>query len=550
MAESIWKDAGISIIVLPSGTQGDSLLEVAKQWTELRLLAPSIWVRPELLTETRGGPPRQEAIVLGASRQGGIHTVSVDLFEQLAREKISTVRLLVVRTLAETVDFDQHQDRLVEILSTYLDHAVPQVRAEGQVDVLANPLVKLNLLMSPTEHASAHFERLTNPLFHAHFIASPEDRSTPESGNAFVHYEEGSAGRFAGLTMMHAATLAGIWYGLPRGGYELFRESQWTGNRVYVLRVFASAIITLSLIQRACARVLKSVSSPGYSYADLQGNLAVEGTFPIPDREVDGWIEKMVTITFDLQDGILRYKPAIDADPEARKRFGPVAQIVDFTRFSVDKLLRIPRYAWRWVLRKVAAVFTGLFQAGGKGSGEIDAPYEDVDVRDQELLTKFDGVFEVRDRAREATQSPLTSLQVRSSPELWGSVRKLVFGFLDGSNLAQFGIPKAENGWPIFYRVESLFSDPADSLSIPDPEEPGKDRQLGWMHIQDAKEVLGSLELQSTRSSRQLEEVVRQRVQANTRVAELEEELADLGVRVELAQGRLDDDSEDGDSRG
>lgn len=547
MAQSIWKDAGISIIVLPSGAQGDSLLEVAKQWTELRLLAPSMWVRPELLTETRGGPPKQEAIVLGASRQGGIHTISVDLFEQLAREKISTVRLLVVRTLAEAVAFDQQQDRLVEVLSAYLDHAVPQVRAEGQVDVLANPLVKLNLLMSPTEHQTSHHERITNPLFHAHFIASPEDRSSPESGNAFVHYEEGSSGRFSGLTMMHVATLAGIWHGLPRGGYELFRESQWTGNRVYVLRVFASAIITLSLIQRACARVLKSVSTPGHSYADLQGNLAVEGTFPIPDREVDGWIQKMVDITFDLQDGTLRYKPAVDSDPEARGRFGFFAQIADFLRFSVDKLLRIPRYAGRWVQRKVAAVFSGLFQGGGKGAADIAAPDEDVDVRDQQLLDKFDGVFDVRDKAREATKSPLTSLQFRSTPELWGSIRKLVFGFLDGSSLSQFGIQKGENGWPIFYRVESLFSDPADSLRIPDPEDPDKDRLLGWMHVQDAKEVLGLLELQTSRTSGQLDEVVRQRVQANTRVLELEEIIADLTVRLDLAHSRLDG-TEDGDS--
>lgn len=550
MAQSIWGDSGITIVLLPSGDQGETLLEVAKQWTELRLLSPSMWVRPELLKESPSGPPRQDSIVLGAARQGGIHQVTVDLFEQLAREKISSVRLLVVRTLSPNMEFDAVQDRLVELLSHYLDHAVPQVRAEGQVDVLANPLVKLNLLVSPTEHATEYTERVTNPLFHAHFIASPEDRSSPESGNAFVHYEEGVVGRFAGLTMMHLATLGGLWYGLPRGGFELFREAQWTGNQVYVLRVFASAIVTLGLIQRACARVLDSIASPSHSFADLTSGLTVEGTYPIPDREADAWIDKMVDISFGLQDGALQYRPAVPSEVDPKGRFGLLRQLTDFVRFSVDKLARIPRYAFRWIARKFADIFTGLFQGAGKGSAEIEAPEEDVDVRDQALLRKYDEVFDVREKARLAKESPLTSVQSRSTPELWEGIRKLVFGFLDGSNLSQFGIPRGENGWPIFYRVDTLFSDPADVLEVPDLDNPGHRRSLNWMDSTEASQSLQHLELQASRVSTQLTDVVRRRVETHDRVTSLEEELEDLRIRLKLASNEEDSDPAGGGTDG
>ena len=98
--DPIWGESGLSVIVLPSGQQGDVLFDVAKSWTGLKLLSPSMWVRAEWLDESKGNPPRQTATVLGASRAGEPHQVEVDLFEQLARQNIGQMRLIVVRTAA------------------------------------------------------------------------------------------------------------------------------------------------------------------------------------------------------------------------------------------------------------------------------------------------------------------------------------------------------------------------------------------------------------------------------------------------------------------
>jgi hypothetical protein len=171
-------------------------------------------------------------------------------------------------------------------------------------------LSKLNLLTGPTEFIPENQERLVNHLFNAHFVASTEDRSSPLAGDAFVRFDSGSR-RFAGFTMLHVATLAALWQGLPRSGYELAKKANWEGDKVYVSRVFVSAILTDGLIQRACARVLQRAGNAGEGFTDLSLDFAVDGTYPIPDAQVDDFINMMVSLTFDFRDGILQYKPAV-----------------------------------------------------------------------------------------------------------------------------------------------------------------------------------------------------------------------------------------------
>jgi hypothetical protein len=86
-------------------------------------------------------------------------------------------------------------------------------------------------------------------------------------------------------------------------------------------------------------------------------------------------------------------------------------------------------------------------------------------------------------------ESPITPSQVRSTPALWSNIRKLVFGMLDGSNLQNFGFTKSDNGWPIFYKVSSVFHDPAKRVSIPDPRDPARTLEMSWSTITEASEA-------------------------------------------------------------
>lgn len=483
--KDIWQESGMTIVIPPSGQQGEDLFTVAQLWTDLKLLSPSVWVRNLSAVKSDQRPPRQAATVLGNSRSGSSRAVEVDLFQQLSRQSLFTVRLIVVRNAVPGLEHDELQEQLVELVSKYIELSLPML-ASGQEDSDAKTnLIKLNLLTTTTEHVSPHGNKLVGPQFHANFVASTEDRSAPLAGDAFVHFEEESL-RFAGYTLMHVATLGALWSGLPQGIYELVKPEVWSGNKAYVARIFMSAILTDGLARRAASRVLQRAANPADGFTDLSAEIAIEGTYPIPESDTDAFIDYMADQTFTFDREILRYKPAIADRMPAKYEFSFWGQLKDFLAFSLDKLISIPGHAAIWVWRKIVRLVNLIFQGGSKGSAAIREPIEKLDRRDVVLQEMRQRISETKNRADETLQSPITPSRVRSTPDLWVSIRKLVFGMLDGSNLKNFGFQKSENGWPIFYKASTLFHDPAKKLKVVDPEDPEKFIELSWGNLMDA----------------------------------------------------------------
>lgn len=519
---SLWGKAGITIVVLPAGTQGDVLYAVAKEWTALRLLSPSIWVRPEDLA-TGDGPPRIDATVMASTRAGESKEKRIDLFKLLALQKLTVVRLLVVRPAVPGTGFDKIQDDFVEILAPYLDKAIPRVPTST-----VNPdddisFVKINLITGPTEHVADEATEMLDTLFNAHFVPSSEDRTGPRTGDAFVRYSEESP-KFAGFTLLHLATLGALWVGIPKGGYQLSGSAVWEGDSVYVSRVFVSAILTDGLVRRACARVLETIADSRGSIEDLGVGLTMEGTFPIQDSDVDAWLDFMVGTTFSFDDGILNYQPVLASPTPPKLKLGFGGQLADFFSFAFKKLLRIPYYAWLWLLRKLASLFNQLFQRGDQGSAQVVSPEEGADPLDKQLLKKFDEVFEVKRLADQALVSPVGRSNLRSTPGLWERIRKLVFGFMDGSNLSQFGVPKSDNGWPVFYRVTSSFPDPADKIRAELSDTDAK-AEFGWGSTQDAQKYVGELTRKQADAKEQMQSQLAIVVDAQESITKLEEKL-------------------------
>jgi hypothetical protein len=156
--------------------------------------------------------------------------------------------------------------------------------------------------------------------------------------------------------------------GIPKGGYELAGQAVWEGDSVYVSRVFVSAILTDGLIRRACARVLETIADSRGSIEDLGVGLTIEGTYPIQDSDVDPWLDFMVNATFNFEDGMLNYKPVLESPTPPQKKLSFAGQLADFFRFAFGKLLRVPFFAWLWVLKKLANLFNQLFQRGDQGA--------------------------------------------------------------------------------------------------------------------------------------------------------------------------------------
>ena len=466
---NLWKDTGLTIVLLPSGVQGDKLYGVAKLWTELRMLAPAIWVRHELLQSDETRPPQQQALVLGTDQQGQVTEVAVDLFEQLARQPLNRVRLLVVRNALPNVEFDRKQDNLVDLLSDYLDWSMPAAITVNESSEKVVDFVKLNLITSPTEHRESSAENYKKSRFNAHFIAAAEDRATPASGDAFIRYSETSE-KFAGFTMLHVGSLGGLWVGLPQGTYELVKPGVWLGDKAFVSRVFLSSILTDGLARRASSRVLERAGNPESGFVDLNSDVPIEGTIPIPETEVDAWIDWMIGQVFAFDNQVLTYQPAPGAGTVDQRKITIGRQLYEFTKFAWDKLTRVPYFAVRWIYKGFVHIVNAVFQGGNKGASIIPVPEERMDKRDQTVLEKLASVTETKAKADAALVSPVTPSHIKSSPELWSKVRKLIFGMLDGSNLSQFGVEKSENGWPVIYRVASLFNDPSKRTPVLDPE--------------------------------------------------------------------------------
>jgi len=540
MAAKRWGDSGMTIVLLPDGEHGEALLSVAKQWTEMKLLAQAVWIKPEFLEETEKNPPRQRAIVIGADRDSEPVEVEVDLFEQLARQQLLTVRLLVVRSVSESLEFDVEQDKLANLLEKYVTVALPLPISAGYDREKYTQFVRLNLIAAPTEHESTEGGKLVTGRFNANFVAAAEDRSAPLAGDAFIRHDPDKK-RFAAFTMMHVATIGALWSGLPQGLYELLNPSGPGGSQLYVSRVFVSAILTDGLARRASTRVLRRVGDPAMGAIDFSSELPVEGTYQIPDADRDKFVESMVNLTFEFDDNKLSYRPS----PEA-ERVQTLLQTFDqqansFFIFAWDKLSSIPRHMIRGIHRGIANTMNTLLHGGqDTGFSSIKMPEEFYDPRDRTIMEKREQIGKEKERADIAIASPVAPSDVRSSPELWENIRQLVFGMLDGSNLEKFGYPEGENGWPIFYRVSDLFADPAAKIQIDALDD--NNFSLSWSRGADALGVIQDISKENLELQQEMDQALREVIDAREKMAQFDDRISELEAFLGLIEETDEDE--------
>jgi hypothetical protein len=250
----------------------------------------------------------------------------------------------------------------------------------------------------------------------------------------------------------------------------------------------------------------------------------------------------MVQMSFHFDDQVLQYKPVLASPTPDRLKFGLGQQLADFFRFAFGKLLRVPYYAWLWILASMASLFNRLFQRGDKGSSEVVVRTDKPDPLDKSLLEKFEQVSKVKKLADQALVSPVGRSDLRSTPSLWGNLRKIIFGLLDGSNLGQFGVNRSENGWPVFYNVASVFKDPSEKHEVKHPNG-GETRLLGWGQSLEGDGLLSELANSRLTLQSSMQEELAGIVDAGARIDLLIKQVIDwsmeLGITNPLAQGEL-----------
>ena len=453
----------MSVILLPSGEQGEALLALAGEWTRMGLLGPALWVRPENVRRARSGPPRIGATILVLDREHRLTAVDVDLFESLARESLALVRLVKLRSAVPSREVDAEQDEIAEQVGEYLVKAMPMAVPTVSIADQPTDLSRLTLICAPTEFQLQQRVDWAASEYGTVVVASPEDRSTPWSGDAFVRDND----RFVGFALMHLASVAGLWNGAGVGSFELVQREASSHQSVWVSRVFLNAVITEALGRRTAAQVLDLASRADSLLIDPSAGSPPTGTAFIEDSLVPGYVEQMVSASMSLDQGALSFHPIEEERQPGRARIGIGEQLRRFGSFSVDKLASMPRWTWRWITSRTGRALTRQLQSDD-GTHIVGQDYDTVlDARDAQLIARRDAIFDAEKAARAAMAAPVGVGGVRTTPRLWARLRELVFGSLDGSSdLTELGFVKIEEKVPVFGRVSDVFPDPDDVWTI------------------------------------------------------------------------------------
>ena len=537
-----WLDGKATIVVLPSGDEGKALFALAENWSEVGLLGPALWVEPSRVATPEGEPVLVKAVVLGNDRAGNHVQIVVDLFEQLAKENLSTIRLIQVRSVSRNGEFDEIQNQVARQVEDAVYLAIPSGDTRNNRKSHLG-LHVISLIAAPSAHTVE--QRLQDVLSHgggATVVASPEDRSSPWSTDAFVR----NGKKFVGFVLMHLATTGGLWKGLPIGTLELFEREGSARESVFLSRVFVSSVLTDGLARRVSAQVLQDTIDP-----HVKHTTAPAGSAYIEDKVKDEYVTSMVNYLMALDDAVMDYHPPAELQDPEKMNVGISAALRSFATFAWTKSIRIPYWAYRFVRNKFAVNVQKRLQGkDGYADVERELREEPLDMRDRTILTR-QGMLEERERsARKANAAPVRLSEIRSTPYLWSSIREMIFGSLDGgADLSEKGFPRVDTTLrPIFRSPDDLFPSPAavfeltQRASFPqampttiDWENYGNAHSMG----QELDKWWKEADLDVDRINGELGEFAQEISDIDKRLDTLEEELRTRGGFVDLENGDM-----------
>jgi hypothetical protein len=501
----IWTDGSASIVLLPSGSNGDRILELAKEWTQTGLLRPAMWLDLDSVNLFENAPPDVPVKVLGLSPDRELHEIEVDLFGQLAQRELRVVRIVGLRYLTDDKSTHVKQNSLVRDVGHYLERSLPlPVNQTGNSDAKTR-LLRLNVVVHPTQLTGIERDQVIEGSWEANLIVSPEDRRSPWTSDAFVRV----GSQLDAFALAHIATAAGLWNGLPKGAFDHIATGEGQPGRIVVPRLFVRAVSSDGLARRVSSKALTQFSSAEASTRAGVLSIAIPGTRAIEESRILEYQEWVISSVLSFDGGRLQY-PGISATPILPKiKILEIAQLKHFFSFAWNKISQIPKWSWQYVRAGVGARLTQRLQ-GDEGLAtvgiEID---ENPDARDRALIERYE---RIREQVSQVNLAPsvvnLEKVTAESSPELWSGIRKLFFGMLDGSELpANVTPPKYEDERLVFESASSLVFDPENVWTFESAHEdiPGKSVKVAntesarkmqeeldtW--LKDSRDVFGSL---------------------------------------------------------
>jgi len=496
VARNPWPAKAASVIILPSGERGQVLHAMAKSWSQSGILGQALWVMPkEDLSKSHN-------LAIEAQIFGRQKVVSVDLFQQLAQNPLSTLRILAVRLLVDQQDEDPIQDYVISALDRLANVGVPVQTGTTGTTSSGTDVQRINMIMAPSWIEEVKHRSLTESRWTHNVIISPEDRTSPWGIDAFVREET----NLYGITIANIASAGGLWMGTPKGSFEITSHNRsGIPGQIWLQRTFARGVLTEGLAVAQSVKALMAAADAESNNLRPEYGLQPEGIAILPDDQIANLISDMSENIFKLGNSALSYNTLKSDEESGKRKIGIIGQLVEFIKFGWNKTLMIPSWIFESVISAVSRKFTKIFQ-GEEGDAEVDANIDlkrPLDKRDQEIANS---IFDL-DKRRLAALGPESKMQsstlVRSTPELWANQRKYLFAMLDGSDgPAGISVPEKEQRRLVFGRLRDVVFDVNDDWQMPTVVTPeGYEnplvtdiKNIGWENLLDSKALLESVQ--------------------------------------------------------
>lgn len=442
----------VTVILLPPERELD-LLELAKEWTSAWLIRSAIWVRTEDLIPDQGpldaAPPRVSATILG--RNG---SATVTLFDELSRREYDLVRFVAVRSVEFDSDANDDLDEVVRSLEEHLKVSKPT----------STTIQFINVIVAPSKQAGASAQKLVEAGWNINVIASPEDRRSANSFDAFTRHSD--RGQWAGFVLAHTVTAAGLWATIPSGPYD---EKEFDGfmEGTHIQRVSIRGVLTGALVVNVGLQAMQMAAQDSSPLNDPLIAIGDDDLRVMTPEEETQAISDLVRVTLSLDGGQLAYRPLPDPPRLDPMRLGFLQQASALGAFAWDKVKETPEWCSRLLRRRVSSKATAELH-GQEGDVQVDAQgilsWDDAQLHDAvaELNTRREEILAEFDAPVVARRHDIDGL-------LFESVRQSCFALLDGSDLPQGHVMRTvwspENRSPVVTSLSRIVPDWAHTWS-------------------------------------------------------------------------------------
>lgn len=534
MAKKIWESEAVSIIVLPSGSQGEEILALAQEWSRSWLLTPALWMLADEIPKFEEEvsvdvqvPPNLSAYLLGRDAEQNSVKEKVDVFWTLGSQPFKKVRFIAVRT-EQDVELMRRTSIGAETAAEFIKRSIPLVARGSGADITGAYFNTYNLIVSPTNERGI-IDDVLSDFWNANLVAAAEDRATPLSTDSFVKTGE----RFIGFALAHIATTAGLWAGLPLSSAEINSEKVQS-KQARLQRVFVRGVSSDTLSADVAHWALQKMN-----YADTNFDLGL----------VEGSGIKTISVEYQksYMNKLVDYILAGPEDGDKKDNFL-------YVPFSTTKLPTKEPSRFKKLMLLLQDMASGLAAVprwiGAGAAYRMDFALDEE--ADTDILYKA-----LPKRLAPKIKLPPVDVLIASlkpkmeypTPELWKHMRLAISSAIDAQPEEHPGVLKdlQDGSLLVFATIENVLPDPETSWS---GEKYANETnvhfgEVGWLDAAFSKEISSNIQKRMDELAPGILDARNQLSETQRLVDDASNELKAVAEEIDLIQNELELDERD-----